>query len=212
VPVTVGNPVSLPPVNFTPAGRAPDSPIVGTGNPMALRVNEPSTPFVKVALAGEVMTGAESTVSVKDWATGVPIPFDTVIVTGKTPFWVGVPQSTPVEVRVTPVGRVPVLLNVGTGVPVAVRVNEPKVSSVKVVEAGEVSTGGRGADDVTESEEAPVVCPLPLVALLHPVDPMPSATTTVHAAKRSAMTGAYGLDAWGDCRACSIALCTEACP
>jgi hypothetical protein len=100
---------------------------------------------------------------------------------------------------VTPVGKVPVSLNAGAGVPVAVTVNAPGVPSVKVAEAGEVSTG---VTELEDAEEAPVVCPLPLVALLHAVDPMPSATTTVHAAKRSAMTGAY---AWGDCRSCSIA-------
>ena len=197
VPVTVGEPLSLPPVNVTPAGRAPDSTIVGAGNPVALGVNEWLKPFVKIALAGEVMTGAEPTVSVKDWVTGVPIPFDAVTVIGKTPFWVDVPESTPVEVRVTPVGRVPVSLSVGAGVPVAVTVNEPRVPLVKVAEAGEVSTGV----ELEVAEGAPVVRPPPL-ALLHAVDPMPRATTTVHAAKRSAMAGAY---AWGDCRSCSIA-------
>jgi hypothetical protein len=44
-----------------------------------------------------------------------------------------VPPSTPAEVNVTPLGRVPLSLNVGAGKPVAVTVNDPAVSALSVV-------------------------------------------------------------------------------
>jgi hypothetical protein len=43
-----------------------------------------------------------------------------------------VPLSNPAELKVTPLGNVPVLLNVGAGYPVATAVNEPDVPTVKV--------------------------------------------------------------------------------
>ena len=43
----------------------------------------------------------------------------------------GVPESRPVELRLTPLGRFPVKLKVGVGKPVAVTVNEPNVPTVK---------------------------------------------------------------------------------
>ena len=47
---------------------------------------------------------------------------------------VGVPLSTPVAaLNVTPLGSVPVSVNVGAGLPVAVTVNVPAVPTVKVV-------------------------------------------------------------------------------
>ena len=39
-----------------------------------------------------------STVRVKDWVVGVPTPLLAVMVIGKVPAWVGVPESTPVLV------------------------------------------------------------------------------------------------------------------
>lgn len=56
----------------------------------------------------------------------------------------------------------------------------------------------------SQAEVAPVVCPLALLALLvllQAVVPMPSAMTRLHAAKRSAMTGAY---ACSDRRSCPL--------
>ena len=55
---------------------------------------------------------------------------------------IGVPDSTPVvALRVTPVGRVPVSVNVGAGNPVAVTVKVPAVPTVKVVALPEVMAG-----------------------------------------------------------------------
>ena len=47
------------------------------------------------------------------------------MVTRKEPDWVGVPDSTPELVRVTPFGRDPVSLKVELGVPVAVTPKDP---------------------------------------------------------------------------------------
>jgi hypothetical protein len=41
--------------------------------------------------------------------------------------------STPAELNVTPLGKVPVSVNVGDGYPVAVTVNEPDAPTVKLV-------------------------------------------------------------------------------
>jgi len=44
-----------------------------------------------------------------------------------------VPLSTPAALKVTPLGRAPVSVNVGVGKPVAVTVNDPAVPTTKVV-------------------------------------------------------------------------------
>ena len=55
----------------------------------------------------------------------------------------GVPDSTPVvALRVTPLGRVPVSVKVGAGLPVAVTVKVPAVPTAKVVAFPEVMVGG----------------------------------------------------------------------
>ena len=53
----------------------------------------------------------------------------------------GVPPSTPAEVKVTPAGSVPVSLNVGAGIPVAVAVKDPTAPTVNVVAAALVMAG-----------------------------------------------------------------------
>ena len=58
VPLAVGVPLRTPALNVTPVGRAPDSVIVGTGNPVAVTVNEPAAPWVNVVLLALVMAGA----------------------------------------------------------------------------------------------------------------------------------------------------------
>jgi hypothetical protein len=61
-------------------------------------------------------------------------PFEAVMVIGYEPPApaAGVPLRTPAELRVTPLGRMPVSLNVGAGNPVAVTVKEPAVPTAKV--------------------------------------------------------------------------------
>src|SRR2546427_13274433 len=61
----------------------------------------------------------------------------------------GVPLRTPVVVlNVTPVGSVPVSLNVGAGNPVAVTVNVPTVPTVNVVLLALVMAGARSTVSV----------------------------------------------------------------
>lgn len=48
-------------------------------------------------------------------------------------FAAGVPLSTPAVLKVTPLGRLPLSVNVGVGKPVAVTVNDPAVPTANVV-------------------------------------------------------------------------------
>ena len=57
VPVA-GMPLRTPALKVTPLGNVPDSPIVGTGNPVAVTVNDPAVPAVNVVLAPLVIAGA----------------------------------------------------------------------------------------------------------------------------------------------------------
>src|SRR5580704_10474072 len=143
-PFWVGVPESTPVValKVTPVGRAPDSLKVGAGVPVAVTVKVPAVPWVKVALLPEVMVGAAFTVRVKLWVAFGETPLVAVMVIGKLPLWVGVPESTPAAVNVTPVGRGPVSLKVGAGLPVAVTVKLPAVPWVKVALLPEVMVGG----------------------------------------------------------------------
>ena len=67
-----------------------------------------------------VIAGAWSTVSVKLWLAGWPTPFAAVKVSAYVPPVpaAGVPLKTPVEeLKLRPLGNVPVSLKVGTGIP-----------------------------------------------------------------------------------------------
>ena len=59
--------------------------------------------------------------------------------------------------KVTPVGKAPVSLKVGAGVPVAVTVNEPAVPTVKVVLLELVITGPSSTVRVKLCETVPTV-------------------------------------------------------
>ena len=80
---------------------------------------------MKVAPFAELIVGGPSTIKVKLWDASGETPLVAVMVIGKEPDWVDVPESTPALERVTPFGRVPVSLKVGAGVPVAVTVKVP---------------------------------------------------------------------------------------
>ena len=72
-------------MNVTPEGNAPDSDSVGVGVPVAVTLNVPATPTVKVVLEALVMEGAAVgwfTVSVKLCVAAVPTPFCAVNVMG----------------------------------------------------------------------------------------------------------------------------------
>jgi hypothetical protein len=88
------------------------------------------------------------------------------MVIGNVPAAVGVPESVPPELRVTPAGRLPaVTAKVGAGKPVAVTVKVPGVLNVKVVLLALVITGGVGAGDgVTFTAADAALEPVALVA------------------------------------------------
>jgi hypothetical protein len=58
VPSTVGVPLRMPALNVTPPGSAPDSVILGAGDPVAVTVNEPAIPSANVVLFALAMAGA----------------------------------------------------------------------------------------------------------------------------------------------------------
>ena len=137
-----GVPLRAPVVvlRLTPAGSVPDSLNVGAGDPEAVTVKLPAVPTAKVVLFELVKDGGavKLTVRVKLCVPFVPTPFCAVkvIIYGEL-VWVpdaGVPLSTPVVVlKLTPVGSVPVSLNVGAGNPEAVTVKLLAEPTAKVV-------------------------------------------------------------------------------
>jgi hypothetical protein len=108
-------------------------------------VNVPLAWTTKVVVAAVVICGTASTVSTKCCVDGVPTPFEAVTVSGKTPPLDGVPERVPVpsplSVKLTPVGSVPVTASAGVGLPVDVTVKLPGVPAVKVSAAALVIAG-----------------------------------------------------------------------
>jgi hypothetical protein len=129
----------------TPDGRAPDSARAAVGVPVEVTVKVPADPSVKVVADPEVMVGGASTVRVKDWVTGLPMPLPAEMMRGKTPPSVGVPDNvavpSPLSTNATPVGRVPDSDRAAVGSPVEVTVKVPADPSVKVVADPEVMVG-----------------------------------------------------------------------
>ena len=117
-------------------------------------------------------SGFSFTVSVKGWLAGDPTPLVAVKVIGNAPDWVGVPESTPVEVsKLTPFGKVPVSPSVGAGEPVALTVNEPLVPSVKVVLDAEVIAAGEVKVNLSLADLADVPPGVVTVTSTVPADP-----------------------------------------
>jgi len=135
VPAAAVTPSRPDGLRVIPPGRAPDSVIVGVGNPVAVTWNELAIPMMKVLLFPLVMAGGWSTVSVKLCVALGPTPLLAMMVNVYMPPVpaAGVPRSTPNEVNATPLGRAPDSVKVGAGNPVAVTANEPNVPTVKVV-------------------------------------------------------------------------------
>src|SRR5262245_28269260 len=121
VPVCVAVPprTFVPVLNVIPAGSAPDCDTVGAGKPVVVTVKAlPGVPTVKVALLALVIDGGVLTATVKLCVAFGSTPFVAVSVTGKDPDCVGVPESSPADDKVRPVGNVPaVTLTVGAGKP-----------------------------------------------------------------------------------------------
>ena len=141
-----GVPLSLPAVvKVTPAGSVPVLVKVGAGNPVAVTVNVPATPWVNDAVAALVMAGAWSMVNVKVCLAFEPTPLLAVMVMLYVPpvLAAGVPLSLPAEVKVTPAGSVPVSLKVAARMASDVTVKEPAAPTVKVVLAAVRMVGAR---------------------------------------------------------------------
>jgi len=125
--------------NVTPVGNVPVSLNVGLGVPVAVTVNVPGVPTVKVVLFALVITGAVLTVSVKGCVAAVPTPLLAVNVMENVPTVpdAGVPLSVPVpsllSTNVTPLGSAPVSIKDGAGKPVVITVNDAEVPTVNVV-------------------------------------------------------------------------------
>jgi hypothetical protein len=138
VPLSVAVPFPLF-TNVTPLGSVPVSVNVGVGDPVVVTVKLPAVPTVKVVLFPLVIAGAWFTVNVKVCVAALPTPLLAVSVSVYIPPLpdAGVPLSVavpfPLFTNVTPLGSVPVSVNVGVGDPVVVTVKLPAVPTVNVV-------------------------------------------------------------------------------
>ena len=137
--VAVPSPLS---VKVTPSGRAPASVSDGVGAPVAATLNDPSVPTVNVTLFPLVMAGADVmafTVNVNVCcALGeTPLLAIKVMLNGLPTAEEGVPLSvavpSPLSLKFTPAGRVPVAASNGTGRPVVVTLKDPNVPTTNVV-------------------------------------------------------------------------------
>lgn len=117
------------------------------GYPVALSWNVwLATPSVKVPLVTVVVViwAASFTVRVKVWVLLLPTPLLAVtemLMLPPAPVG-GVPPSTPEEDKVSQLGKVVVVLKVGAGKPLALKVKLPAVPTVKVVALALVMAGG----------------------------------------------------------------------
>jgi hypothetical protein len=85
-----------------------------------VKANDPGDPSTNVVEDALVMVGGCTHSRLNVCVAGVPYPV-AVITKLNSPVTVGVPLRSPPDVRVMPVGRLPlVTANVGAGVPVAV--------------------------------------------------------------------------------------------
>jgi hypothetical protein len=110
----------------------------GVGVPMVVTVKEPGEPAVNVVLMALVMTGAVSTVKVKDCEAELNT-LVALIVREYVPLVAaaGVPASVavpfPLSTKVTPLGSAPVSMRAGSGKPVVVTEKEPGPPTENVV-------------------------------------------------------------------------------
>ena len=74
--VPLSTPVEV--LNVTPLGKAPASLSVGAGKPVAVTVNVPAVPTVKLAVLALVIAGACWTVRVKLCTAAEPTPLEAV--------------------------------------------------------------------------------------------------------------------------------------
>jgi hypothetical protein len=130
---------------LTPEGRDPVSAIVDVGLPVEVTVKLPEDPTVKVVEEAEAMAGAKSTVKVNDCVAFGLTPLVALIVIGKDPPCVGVPDRvavpSPLSMKLTPLGKVPVSESDGAGKAAVVTVKLFDEPSMKEVELAEVIAG-----------------------------------------------------------------------
>ena len=91
----------------TPVGRLPDMERLGAGEPLAVTVKVPAALTVKLVLLALVMAGASLIVMLKSCVALGNMPLVAVTVPVKVPRVVGVPERTPADVNVSPVGNEP---------------------------------------------------------------------------------------------------------
>ncbi len=115
--------------------------------PTLLAVPRGKTPPSAVAIHSGSSAGS-ATLSVNDWFTGEPTPFDAVRVIGYAPAVPvpGVPDRVadppPSSTKVTPAGSVPDSLRAGAGNPETDTANEQGFRTTSVVAAALVKAGG----------------------------------------------------------------------
>ena len=108
-------------VKLNPPGRVPVLVMAGVGLPVVVTVNEPAVPTVKVVVVALVMAGGWPTITVSVWVAFGLTPLAAVRLSeyvppepaAGVPLRVAVPL--PLSVKLTPPGRVPVLVIAGTG-------------------------------------------------------------------------------------------------
>ena len=119
--------------------------VVGSGTPVVEKMTDPAVPMVNVGVPIAPMVGAWSTCSENDCVALGATPLVAMIVRGYVPPEPepGVPERTPPDVKLTPLGRALAVLNVGAGDPFAVTLKLPLVPTTNVVVAALVKLGAR---------------------------------------------------------------------
>jgi len=129
----------------TPLGDADKLSVTGEVNPPSeFTVTEGEADPPTLMLTGEMALKEKSpTMSVKFCVAFGETPFDAVITIRYVPpvFAAGVPLSRPAEVNVTPLGSVPVSLNIAGGKPTPVTVKVPAVPTINGVLVALVMAG-----------------------------------------------------------------------
>src|SRR5579859_7330585 len=144
VPASVAVPLPLS-LKVTPDGSAPVSVKLGAGKPVVVTEKVPAEPTVKVVALTLLMAGALPTIKVKFWLAGVPTPLVAVMVMGKEPVVLVVPERVavplPLSTNVIPVGSAPDSARAAVGIAVVVTEKVPEVPATNEVVLALVMVG-----------------------------------------------------------------------
>src|SRR5664280_88520 len=147
VPEMVAVPLVLA-LKVNPLGRAPVSASVAVGEPVVVTVKVEAFPTVSEVEA-ELVNLVAVPITIESVAVVVPLAFLAVRVSVEVPAVVGVPVMvavpSPLLVKRTPVGTVPVSVMAAVGEPVVVTVKENAVPTTPVAEPALVNFGATGA-------------------------------------------------------------------